>query len=108
MSQRSDDLARRRLDPPVREAEDGVAGELERFGLSPIVLERAAGPMEGEAVQLNDQALLWPEGVHLEVEDAGVRDRGRKAGVAAELEELLLQRGAGQVRIVGEGREKGT
>jgi hypothetical protein len=59
--------------------------------------------MEGEAIELNDQSLLWPERIDLEIVDEDVRRRRRKVVFAAKDREAFLQRRAGRERCSGFG-----
>jgi hypothetical protein len=45
-----------------------------------VALERLAACVVGEAVDLDDQPLLWPQSVHLVARDADVRARARELG----------------------------
>jgi hypothetical protein len=51
--------------------------------------------VEGEAVELDDQAPIRPGRVDLEAGDVAVDQRWRQTGLSAEIEELSLELGAG-------------
>src|SRR4051794_39746166 len=93
--------------PAPGDPDHAVAGDLQRRVPFAIVLEGAAPVMELPAVELDDQPLRRPHGVHEVALDEHVAGRERQAGRAAQVEETGLElepRVADRARAVGEQR----
>ena len=79
----------------MRDPQDAVAGQLERAVSHAVTLERLARAVKRVAVELDHYSGAWPERIHLIASDHRVHRRSRQAGGAAELEEAVLELGAG-------------
>ena len=82
-------------------ANNAIPGELEGCVADAVLLECRAGAVELEAVELGDEPLLAPQGVHLEAFDDGVDLGSWQVEGVAEVEEVALEVGAG-----GRGRSE--
>jgi hypothetical protein len=94
VAQLGGDLGRLPLEAPMGEPDDSIASDLHRCVASAVVLESGAVPMEFEAVGLDHQLLLWPEGVHLAAQDDLVRPGDWQFVLAAERQDRILEGGA--------------
>lgn len=77
------------------EAQDAVAGSLEGCVASAVLLEGGAVAVVREAVQLDDEASVGPEGIDLGAEEGDVGRWGWEPVLAAEGDETILEWRAG-------------
>ena len=68
-----------------------MAGKLESSVPRAVALERRAGPVVGEPVELDDEPAVGPSHVDLVAGEADVDGRRREPGLAAEYEEPFLE-----------------
>ncbi len=106
-AQAGDDEVRGRDDLAPGEAHDAEAMDREQLVAVPIVLEGARDEVGGDAVGLDDQALLRPQEVHLVPVNTDVRPGQREPRSRDEGEEPLLELAAGDLGVGGgQGRER--
>jgi hypothetical protein len=78
----------------VGEANHAVTRRLESCVTGTVALESSTMAMEGKTVQLDNEALLRPERIDLEVEQRNVDPRGGKPVLSAQGDEQILERRA--------------
>ena len=86
-----------------RDADDAVAGGQELSVAAPVALERGTRAVKSVAVDLDDQAPVRPQDVHLVAADAHVRPREREPRGADEVEQSCLGLGAREARLGAAG-----
>jgi hypothetical protein len=108
-SNRSDNRRPIAYEHAIGDPQHAVAGELQMPVSGTVALEGGAGPVIGEAVNLDDQLSVSPEGIDLEAGNDDVDRRWGKLSLATEIEKAALEFRAGfsnRPVVLGEQRAK--
>jgi hypothetical protein len=92
----------------VGDSEHSVAGELELGVPLAVPLEGSAVAVEGVSVELDDQSLRGPHGVHFHARHDHVEAGQGEVGPSTELQEPAFELGAGDRRRVEAFGDHGT